>query len=157
MARWTETWLSGIGLDTEEGKWPGEKLGLPEHGVNSVASGGQRLLAFLVDLFAAAMITTLFVQPEFANTDVMQRFNWVSVGVWAVLTVPATAFLGITPGMGVLGIRVARLDGATMVGVVRALARCVLTAVLIPPAVRDVDGRGLHDRATGTVVVRMRS
>ena len=157
MARWTQTWLSGAGLDEEQGKWPGEKLGLPEDGVGSVASGGERLVAFLADLFAAAMITTLFIRPEFADLEVMSRFNWASVGVWVVLTVPSSAFLGITPGMGLLGIRVARLDGATMVGLPRAAVRCLLTALLIPPALRNFDGQGLHDRATGTVVVRMRA
>lgn len=159
VARWTETWLSGIGstgLDAEQGDWPGEKLGLPETGVGSAAGGGQRLLAFLADLLAAAMITTLFVRPEFANPDVMLRFNWSSVGVWAALTIPSAAFLSMTPGMALVGVRVGRLDGAVMVGLPRALARCVLTALLVPPAVRNADGRGLHDRLTGTVVVRQR-
>lgn len=159
MARWTQTWLSGIGStgdEAERGEWPGEKLGLPKSGVGSVASGGQRFGAFLLDLFAAAMITALFIRPEFGSVETMQSFNLASVGMWALLTVPSAAFLGITPGMALLGVRVARLDGATMVGPVRALVRCVLTAVLIPPLLRNFDGRGLHDRLTGTVVVRLR-
>lgn len=160
MARWTETWLSGIGstgVETEQGRWPGEKLGLPAEGVGSAAGGGQRLAAFLLDLLAAAMITTLFVRPEFDSVDAMQQYNWSSVGMWAVLTVPSAAFLSMTPGMALLGIRVGRLDGAAVVGLPRALVRCVLSALLVPPAVRNADGRGLHDRATGTVVVRLRA
>lgn len=152
--------MSGIGstgLPQDQGEWPGEKLGLPEDGVGSAATGGQRLLAFLADLIAAAMITTLIIRPEFANPDVMLRFNWTSVGVWVALTVPSAAFLSTTPGMALLGIRVGRLDGATMLGLPRALARCVLSALLVPPAVRNFDGRGLHDRLTNTVVVRLRA
>lgn len=159
MARWTETWLSGIGstgVETDQGEWPGEKLGLPAEGVGSAAGGGQRFAAFVLDLLAAAMITTLFVRPQFGSIAAMQTFNWASVGVWAALTIPSAAFLSMTPGMAVMGIRVGRLDGANMVGLPRAAARCVLTAVLVPPLVRNFDGRGLHDRATGTVVVRFR-
>ena len=159
MARWTQTWLSGIGstgVETDQGEWPGEKLGLPAEGVGSVAGGGQRLAAFLLDLLAAAMITTLFIRPEFGSVSTMQSFNWASVGVWAALTVPSAAFFSMTPGMALLGIRVGRLDGAGMLGLPRALVRCVLTALLVPPAVRNFDGRGLHDRATGSVVVRLR-
>ena len=36
------------------------------------------------------------------------------------------------------------------------LLRTALIAVVVPPLVRDVDGRGWHDRAAGTVVVRTR-
>lgn len=159
MARWTQTWLSGIGStgdEAEQGKWPGEKLGLPASGARAVAGGGQRFGAFALDLLAAAMITTLFIRPELRSVATMQSFNLASVGVWALLTVPSAAFLGVTPGMALVGIRVARLDGATMVGPIRALARCVLTALLVPPLLRNFDGRGLHDRVTGTVVVRLR-
>lgn len=158
MARWTETWLTGVGDDqgAEAQKWPGERLGLPESGVGSVAGGGRRLLAFVLDLLAASLITSLFLRPDFASVDAMQNFNYSAVLTWVVLTVPAAAFFGATPGMFAVGVRIGRLDGASMVGIWRAVVRCALTVLLVPPAVRNVDGRGLHDRATGTVVVRLR-
>lgn len=160
VARWTETWLSGpsatLGTTAEPPKWPGEKLGLPEEGVGAVAGGGRRLVALLLDLFAASLITAIFVRPDYQQVDVMQTYNYASILVWVLLTVPATAFFGFTPGMGAVGVRVGRLDGAGSVGLWRAAVRCLLTFVLIPPLVRNVDGRGVHDRLTGTVVVRMR-
>lgn len=158
MARWTQTWLSGppAGSDDEPPAWPGEHLGLPADGPGSAGGGGRRLGAFLLDLLAASLITALFLQPDIGSPDAMQTFNNTSVLVWVVLTVPAAAFFGFTPGMAATGIRVGRLDGARYVGLWRAVVRCVLTALLVPPAVRNVDGRGWHDRATGTVVVRMR-
>jgi uncharacterized RDD family membrane protein YckC len=65
------------------------------------------------------------------------------------------AAFGITPGMAVLGVRVVSLN-STLVGVPRAVLRTVLLALVVPALARDGDGRGWHDRATRTVVVRTR-
>ncbi|MFF0148959.1 RDD family protein [Amycolatopsis sulphurea] len=159
MARWTGEWLPGTGDPTtrqDAPKWPGERFGLPETGVGAVASGGQRVLALIVDLVLAALITGLFVRYDLQNVAAMQTFNLWAGGVWAVLSVFPVTFFGFTPGMGALGIRVARLDGASMVGPWRALVRMVLTVLILPPLVRNVDSRNWLDRATGTVVIRMR-
>jgi uncharacterized RDD family membrane protein YckC len=48
------------------------------------------------------------------------------------------------------------VNGGTAVGPGYVLLRTALIAVVVPPLVRDVDGRGWHDRAAGTVVVRTR-
>ena len=129
---------------------------MPESGVGSAASGGARLLGLLVDLVIAALVTAIFLHPSLQDPVAMQNFNLWSGGVWAVISVLSAGFFGFTPGMGVVGIRVARLDGAALVGPVRALARAVLTFFIIPAAVRNADGRSWLDRLTGTVVVRLR-
>lgn len=131
-----------------ERSWPGENLGLPEHGPGSVASLGTRALAFAIDAVLAALVAGLFTAPELPK-------NW-SLLSWFVMTAGMVAFFGFTPGMAVLGIRVARVDGASMVGVVRAVPRTVLTGLILPAVVADADGRGWHDRLFGTVVVRTR-
>lgn len=60
-----------------------------------------------------------------------------------------------TPGQAVLGMGVARVDApGSRVGFVRALARTTLTCLIFPAALVDADGRGMHDRATGTTVIR---
>ena len=129
---------------------------MPESGVGSAATGGARLLGLLVDLVIAALVTAIFLHPSLQDPVAMQNFNLWSGGVWAVISVLSAGFFGFTPGMGVVGIRVARLDGAALVGPVRALARAVLTFFIIPAAVRNADGRSWLDRLTGTVVVRLR-
>lgn len=121
-----------------------------------MARGGARLLAFLLDLVLASLLTSLFVRPEFGDQAVMETYNLWSIGVWAIITIIPVTFFGFTPGMAVTGIRVARLDGGALVGPVRALVRTALTAVIIPAAVRNNDGRSWLDRLTGTVVIRMR-
>ena len=161
MARWTGEWLPGTGdggsaTDPAAPRWPGERLGLPESGVGSAASGGARLAAFVLDLVIAALVTAIFLRPSLQDPAAMQAFNLWSGGVWAIISVVSAGFFGFTPGMAATGIRVARLDGSALVGPPRALVRAVLTFVIIPAAVRNADGRSWIDRLTGTVVVRLR-
>jgi uncharacterized RDD family membrane protein YckC len=79
------------------------------------------------------------------------------LGIWYLLTAVPVAIFGASAGMTALGIRVASIDDSVVVGVPRALLRTALIAVVIPPLVRDSDGRGWHDRATRTIVVRTRT
>jgi uncharacterized RDD family membrane protein YckC len=148
---------AGLGAgDEEPPRWPGERLGLPENGPGSVARGGSRLLALVIDLVLASLVTSLFLRPNLQDPALMQSYNRWAIVVWAVITVIPVAFFGFTPGMTVVGIRVGRLDGASMVGLWRALVRAALTFLIIPAAIRNVDGRSWLDRLTGTVVVRLR-
>lgn len=152
MTRWTESWLPGSagGGDPapERQDYPGQRLGLPAEGLGSVAGLGRRAVAFGFDLVLSALVAALFTAPNLPG-------NW-SVLAWLVLTVIPTAVFGMTPGMVLFGLRVARLGGATFVGVPRALLRTALLFFVVPAVVTNSDKRGLHDRAAGTVVVRSR-
>jgi uncharacterized RDD family membrane protein YckC len=121
-----------------------------------VASRGARLAALLLDLVIAALVTSLFVPTDITRPEVMQTFNYWAILVWFVISVIAISLFGFTAGMAALGIRVARLDGASMVGPLRAIPRAIMTAVIVPAVVWDSDGRGLHDKAVGTIVLRTR-
>jgi hypothetical protein len=157
VTRWTGSWLSGPRAALEPGEdagdrpaqsYPGERLGLPKDGPGSVAGTGVRALALLIDAVLAGLVAGLFTAPELPR-------NW-SLLAWFLITVTAVAFFGFTPGMKVLGIRVARLGEKPMVGAVRAVPRTLLVALIIPAAIWDADRRGLHDKLSGTVVVRTR-
>jgi uncharacterized RDD family membrane protein YckC len=80
----------------------------------------------------------------------------VTLGVWLVIGVGAVTLFGFTPGQFFLGLRVARIDGPVSVGFVRALVRSLLLMFVAPALFTDGDGRGMHDRATGTALVRSR-
>ena len=41
-------------------------------------------------------------------------------------------------------------------GPIRALARQVLIVFIVPALMNDYNGRALHDRATGTAMIRTR-
>ena len=60
-----------------------------------------------------------------------------------------------TPGMMLLGMGVARVDAEERVGFWRAAVRTILTGFILPAALVDADGRGMHDRATNTTVIRL--
>lgn len=153
VSKWIGSWLSGpeAALEDSSGqsqRWRGERLGLPESGRGSVASSGARAGALVIDVILAGLVAALFTAPELPR-------NW-SLLSWFLITVVPVAFFGFTPGMGAVGIRVARIDGAAMVGPLRAIPRTIMVALILPAVIWNRDGRGLHDRAVGTIVLRMR-
>ena len=150
----TGSWLSGGVGDT--GGAPGERFGLPKEGPGSIASRGVRLVALLVDFVLMGLVTSLFVEVDVTRPEVMQQYNYTSVVVWFVITSVMISLFGFTAGKALFGLRVVRIDGKPMVGPLRAVPRTLLTALLLPAAIGDADGRGLHDKVTGTVVVRTR-
>lgn len=151
MARWIDSWLPGSAGSAVTHSHPGERLGLPAEGVASVAGFGRRLVALTIDWLLGYLIAALVTGPEVASAP------FTVLGIWFLLTAVPVAVFGASAGMTVVGIRVASLGRAAVVGVPRALLRTAMIAVLVPPLVRDADGRGWHDRATSTVVVRTRA
>jgi len=167
MGRVTGSWLSGPQIGPSSGvenEYRGQDLGLPESGPGSLATGWPRVAGLLVDWLIAAGLALLFVgfySPHLATTQ---------LGVWFVMGIFAVTLFGFTPGQLVIGMRVARVDfGAerntaeatgeqspAAVGIVRAFFRQLLMIFLVPALINDYNGRALHDRATGTALVRTR-
>jgi uncharacterized RDD family membrane protein YckC len=121
-----------------------------------VAGRGVRLGALVIDLALMGLVTSLFVRVDLNQPEQMRQFNYTSVLVWYVITVAMVGLFGFTAGKLLLGMRVVRVDGNAMVNPLRAMLRTLLLAVIVPAALVDADGRGLHDKLTGTVVVRTR-
>jgi uncharacterized RDD family membrane protein YckC len=147
VPRPTQTWLSGLsaaGIETRpEGWYRGSRLGLPEDGPGSAASFGRRSVAFLLDAVLAGLVAGAFVQPP-------ELWSYAPLAVVYVLLVP---LVGQTPGMRLLGLRLVALDGGPL-PLPRAAVRFVLLSLLLPAVVADRDGRGLHDKAARSLVVR---
>ena len=122
----------------------GERLGLPPEGPGSLATLGRRVPALFLDWFACMGVSALLFDGDATATLL----------VFLVENLVLVGFLGFTLGHRVLGVRVRRLDGAPYVGPLRAAVRAVLLCLVIPAVVWDGDGRGLHDRGAGTVLVR---
>ena len=80
-----------------------------------------------------------------------------SLLIFFVMGVISVWFFARTPGQALLGMGVARVDDPSQrVGLWRALVRTLLTVFLLPAVIFDSDLRGMHDRATGTAVIRTR-
>lgn len=128
------------------------RLGLPAQGPGSVASSGRRALAFAFDAIASGLVARL-LDPVDTTGQLDLSVGLLPLAVLAVVYVVGLLLLDRTPGMQLLGLRVARIDG-TGVTLVPAALRTALLLLLVPAVVTDRDGRGLHDRAAGTAVVR---
>ena len=143
--RWAGSWLSGQRPvpDENESRYPGQRIGLPEEGSQSVAGIGRRLGALLIDW----LLCTAIAFGAFHDQ------HW-TIAVFALEVYVLTAATGFTIGKRLLGLRVVRLDGKP-VGFGWSLIRLVLLLAVVPPLVLDKNLRGLHDRAAGTVVIRI--
>lgn len=159
MGRWTGSWLSGpqaanpaaqrVGTGTG---YAGERLGLPRTGPGSVAGFGPRLGAFLVDSVIANLLVGL-VYFVGVRPDPGLRGELVLLG-FLLQELVLVAAAGATFGMRLIGLRVARVADGLPPAPLMAALRTALLALLIPALIWDADGRGMHDRASGTVVVR---
>lgn len=151
MARITGSWLSGPPADSggpATTEFPGAQLGLPKAGAGSLAGMGRRIAALFVDWLIALGIAALITRSGSASS--------LTLLIWFVIGVGAVTLFGFTPGQYFLRLRTVRIDAAAPVGFVRALARQVLLVFVVPALFTDADGRGMHDRATGTALVRSR-
>ena len=124
----------------------GAGLGLPATGPGSVAGFGRRLAAFTIDCVLAVLVAGVFTRPEPPKL-------WSAAVLFLAYTF-FTAFFSQTPGMRLLGIGCVLVSDGKPLGVPRAALRALLLQLLFPAAVLDQDGRGWHDRLTGSVMVR---
>ncbi|MEU3652750.1 RDD family protein [Streptomyces sp. NPDC032161] len=147
------SWLSGPRAAAEEMGvdfgYRGKRLGLPEDGPGSVAPLGRRFGALFID-WALCM---LIAYGLFARGDQQAAGNW-ALGVFFVLSVLTVGTIGSTPGKRVLGIRVVAENGGRL-GFGRVVVRSLLLCLAVPALVWDRDGRGLHDRLSRAVQVRI--
>ncbi|WP_432574908.1 RDD family protein [Kineococcus sp. SYSU DK005] len=126
---------------------PGVRLGLPAAGSGSAAGWPRRFAGLAVDWVLATLI------GRFLLGDVLGR-DFAPLAVLLVMHWLLVSTLGMTIGHAVAGTAVRRLDAPRPVGFARGALRAVLLVLVLPAVVFDVDRRGLHDKAAGTVVVR---
>lgn len=145
MSRWTGSWLSSPGAPVEETtqKWRGQRLGLPESGPGSLAPFGRRFAALCVDWLPCSILAQVLTSNPGLSALVL----------FALLTVVSLIAFGRTPGHAALGLRVTMLDGSRP-GPAAALVRTILLCLVVPPLLTNADGRGLHDRAAATLILR---
>jgi uncharacterized RDD family membrane protein YckC len=132
----------------------GERLGLPAGGPGSLAGTGARIGALLVDCVASGLVASLFVR----RSDLHGAASHLP-GSWSLIPLALDYVVGLvlggqTLGMHLFGMRVVRVDRDQRLSAVLVVTRTAMLFALVPAVVVDRDGRGLHDRLTGTAVVR---
>jgi uncharacterized RDD family membrane protein YckC len=125
---------------------------LPASGPGSVAGFGPRFLAFLIDGLLADLLAVI-VDGGFHNSG---RHSLASYLAFLLIEIVFVTLAGQTPGMRVVGIAVLRADGNGRPALQWVLLRTVLLAVVVPAVITDARGRGMHDRAVGTVMIHTR-
>ncbi|MFI8965161.1 RDD family protein [Streptomyces sp. NPDC053493] len=147
------SWLSGPRAAAEEAGvdfgYRGQQLGLPEEGPGSIARPGRRLGALVVDWALCALIAYGLITHRYDQANA----NW-TVLLLFVLSVLTVGSIGFTPGKRLFGLRVVSVRGGRL-GILRVVLRSLLVCLAIPALIWDRDGRGLHDRFSGAVQVRV--
>ncbi len=148
------SWLSGPKETLEQQGinfgYPGERLGFVKDGPGSVARTGRRLVALTIDWFAA-----LFIANAFGSSLSKNAHSWLVLNIFTIQVLLLTIFTGSSFGQRIMGIGVRRLDDERL-DILGVLVRTLLLLLVIPAVVYDRDGRGLHDKAVGSVVKRLR-
>ena len=105
----------------------------------------RRFVALLIDWILCLVIGLAFGD--------VARSSWIPL---VILVVEYGFFIGLfaqTPGMWVRRLRCVSVTTGGRIGVARATLRGALLCLVIPALIMDGDRRGLHDRATGSVVI----
>ncbi len=145
------SWLQGPAARIKApGEYPGQRLGLPEKGRGSIARFGRRLVAVFVDWGICLLIAYAVFQVPLGQTGVR---SFVPLGIFAVENLLLLPTLGATVGHRLLGLFIMSVHGRR-VTFVQALLRTFLLCLAIPALIWDRDGRGLHDKAAATVLIR---
>jgi uncharacterized RDD family membrane protein YckC len=111
----------------------------------TAASLSRRFGAILVDWLLCLLISRAFADPVEAP--------WLAPGILLVVYALFLGFFAQTLGMRLLRIRCVSITTGGPIGVPRAIVRGALLVLLVPALIMDKDGRGLHDKAAGSMVV----
>ena len=113
---------------------------------------GRRVVAFFVDWFASVLVALLlFPQFGYGSNESMLA----TLLIFTAEVIVLTWLTGASFGQRIVGLRVISIDGGRL-PLWRVVIRTALILLVIPAVVYDDQGRGLHDRAAASVVIRVR-
>ena len=139
------SWIGGP-LPESDG-YRGQRLGLPESGPGSMAGTGRRVVALFIDWLSSLLVSSVLVGDPDSSLE-----SFATLIIFFVQVTLLTWLLGASFGQRLVGVRVAGLH--RRLGFTGSAIRTLLICLVIPPLIWDADGRGLHDKAVGSVVVR---
>lgn len=113
---------------------------------------GRRVIALVIDWAACLLITNGLVGAVVELSP--EAISFAPLGLLFLLNLIGVTLGGATFGHRIMGLRVLPVHGE-WVTPPRSAARAALLCLLLPPMIVITDdGRGLHDRAAGTRIVR---
>ena len=142
-------------------RYRGNRLGLPEHGPDSVPGVGRRLAGLLLDWLLALLISAGLYSAGAIGAgvaDEQQATTLVSntaLVVFAAMNIVLLSLFGTSVGRRLVGVRIKATGERSWPWFASMAVRTLLLCLVIPAVIYDRDTRGLHDRAAGTVAVRI--
>lgn len=114
------------------------------------AGFGRRVGAVCIDwALSVGMALLLFRSAAYGSAE----SQIATLSLFAFEVILLTWLTSASFGQRVLGLSVVGVDGARL-SLWRVILRTLLICLVIPAVVMDSAGRGLHDRAVGSIVVR---
>jgi uncharacterized RDD family membrane protein YckC len=105
---------------------------------------GLRLLALIIDWLSSLLIGAVVTRVWGGLTPLVIFYAEILI---------FTTLLGASAGQRLLRIEVRSVDGGRL-SPVAVVIRSLLLFMAVPAVIYDRDGRGLHDRAARTIVLR---
>ena len=124
--------------------------GLPPNLPGEVAGFGRRVAALAIDWLVSTGVALLLVG---ASGYLSNQASLATLLVFAIEVTLLTWLIGASFGQRLLGLSVVRTNGQRL-SLGRALLRTLLICLVIPAVVMDSYGRGLHDKAVDSIVIR---
>lgn len=110
---------------------------------------GRRFAAICIDWFVSiAVALLLFRSATYGSLE----SSVATLLVFATEVIVFTWLISASFGQRLLGMSVVRVDGGRL-SLWRIIVRTLLICLVIPAVVYDSSGRGLHDRAVGSIVI----
>jgi len=116
-----------------------------------VVGFGRRLGAICIDWAVALGMTLLLFRGA---ADGSAESQIATLSLFALEVILLTWLSSASFGQRVLGMQVLRTSGARL-SLGRVVLRTLMICLVIPAVIIDSNGRGLHDRAVDSVVVRV--
>lgn len=114
------------------------------------AGFGRRVIAIVIDWLASLLVARLiFPQFEYPGNE----SALATLGIFYLEVTGLTWLIGSSFGQRITGVAVIS-DGPGRLTVWRVALRTALICLVIPAVIYDSRGRGLHDKAAGTIAVR---
>lgn len=122
---------------------------MPAAGPGSMAPLWRRALGLLVDWAVVQLLARLAFGVDLGAGGAQ---SFVPLGLLAVLHVLGITAFAATPGQALLGLQVLQVRSGSFP--LQVVLRTALLCLFVPAVLTDRHGRGLHDAAAGTVIVR---
>lgn len=123
---------------------------MPPSGPGSVARFGRRFVAICIDWAICQLIAVFVFKAQLGQAGAA---SFAPLAVFAVENLLLLPTMGATVGHRLMGLMLMTVD-RRRVSIVHVALRTLLLCLAVPALIWDRDGRGLHDKAAATVLVR---